>query len=223
MMGWKRAFWFVLWVCLLAGGCKKEPPQPPAAPEHAVWDEKLSWQAMVELWSDGDPIPNFKLTDQTNQSFRLVDFKDKYIFMTFVYARCPVETMCPLTMVKTQQLQEKWAAAKAAGKTGKKGLQIITVTLDPENDTPQVLRLYGDRFGADYQNWKLATGDPKLVKTGLPSLFNVVALPEGEGIINHSVKAILLSPGLMPKPADGWSWLDNSFDPEKVVQTLITD
>ena len=222
-MGWKTIRWSLALVCLVFGACTKETPKPPPAPEHTVWDEKLSWQAMVELWSEGDPIPNFELIDQNKKSFRLLEFKDRYVFMTFVYARCPVETMCPLTMVKTRRLQEKWAVAKAAGKTGNKALQIITITLDPENDTPQVLRIYGERFGANYQNWKLATGDPKLVKTGLPSLFNVAALPEGDGVINHSVKAILLSPGLMPKPADGWSWMDNGFDPEKVVQTLIAD
>jgi protein SCO1/2 len=157
--------------------------------------------------------------DQNEKSFRMLEFKDRYVFMTFVYARCPVETMCPLTMLKTRQLQEKWAAAT----TGNKELQIITVTLDPENDTPLVLRMYGERFGADHSNWKLATGDADLVKTALPSLFNVAALPQGDGTINHSVKAVLLKPGLMPKPADGWTWLDNHFDPDVVVKTILED
>ena len=212
---------FVLVLC----GCTREqsPPVPAVPAEPEVWNESLSWEEMIDRWNDGDPIPNVELIDQNGKPFRLREYKDRYVFITFVYARGPVETMCPLTMVKTRQVQKKWADAKEAGKAGKKELQFLTITLDPKNDTAPVLRMFAERFGVDYSNWTLAGGPEKLVRKGLPSLFNVLAIPGPEGTIDHGVKAILLQPGLMPKREDGWTWPDNQFDPSKIVETLLDD
>ena len=77
-------------------------------------------------------------------------------------------------------------------------LPVLAVTLDPAHDTPSVLRTWGDRLEVDWRRLTLATGEPTLVTEQLPSLFNIVALPRSSGTIDHTVRVVLLAPGLRP-------------------------
>jgi cytochrome oxidase Cu insertion factor (SCO1/SenC/PrrC family) len=94
-------------------------------------------------------------------------------------------------------------------------LHLLSVTLDPERDTPAALRRFALARGADLRSWTFATGEPALVTDALPSLFNVLSVPRG-GEISHSVKVALLAPGLVPVA----EWKDGAIVPEQIVQTL---
>ena len=196
-------------VVLLAAGCRDqgEPAAAPVGP----------WQAMVDEWTDGDPIPDFELIDQSGEAFRLSRYDDDHLLIGFVFSRCAVPAACPLTMKRMTEVSEQWAAIEARGDAGGHTLQLLNVTLDPEFDTPEVLARYGAAYRADFQRWPLATGPAELVAPGLPSLFHVLAVPDGQGAVSHTIKVALLGPGREPVE----EWRNNKFEASDVIDLVL--
>ncbi len=172
---------------------------------------------MADAWEYPAPIPDFELIDQNEESFRLGRYKDQHLLVGFVYTRCTLATACPLTMTKMHSVQLAWEEAKKAGKTEGKDLALLTLTLDASHDEPEQLRNYGIAHGVDTGNWTLATGPHDLMNTELPALFNVLAIPDGRGGLNHTVKVALLKPGLL----DGAEWTANEFVAAEVIDLVL--
>ncbi len=137
------------------------------------------------------PLKNFPLVNQLGRPFQLHDLKGNHVFVTFIYSRCPLPTMCPLSLKLTRQVLAAWK--KDPTLKGKK-ITALAVTLDPEHDTPAVLKAYGKLFGIVSPHGILATGDTKVLGE-LAGEFNVVGFPE-QGSIAHNSKHILLDPSL---------------------------
>jgi len=135
------------------------------------------------------PIKNFPLVNQEGKPFQLHDLKGHYVLVTFVYTRCPLPTMCPLSLKLSRQTMAAWKNDPALkGKT----LVSLAVTLDPDNDTPKALKAYGKRFSLTLPNGVMATGDAKVLAE-LAGEFNVIGFPN-QGTISHNSKHILLDP-----------------------------
>ncbi|MEP6995612.1 MAG: SCO family protein, partial [Acidobacteriota bacterium] len=124
-------------------------PSPPPGAGGSVRPEPNKGVAV------GDPVPDFALIDQTGKTVRLSQFRGEPVAVTFVYTRCPVATACPMTMTKFAKLN--------AALSGKKLGTLLSVTVDPENDTVLVLRDFASKIGADPARWKFLTGDPRAV------------------------------------------------------------
>jgi protein SCO1/2 len=181
--------------------------------------ELHDWREIYEAWEEPAPLPDFALVDQDGERFRLQRFRDDYLLVGFVFARCQLAEACPLTMAKMRAVQKAWSQASTAPQSEGKTLSLLTVTLDPEFDTPAVLKRFAEGHGADFANWTLATGPNELVSTALPSLFNVMALPNGKGSLNHSVKVALLRPGL----TQFREWRDNKFQSKEIIDLVQND
>lgn len=99
---------------------------------------------------DTPAAPAFELQDAEGNLVRLSDFGDKVVVLNFIYASCP--DVCPLHSAKI-------AAIQASINDGpmKDRVQFVSVTTDPVNDTPEVLRDYGELHGLDPVNWVLLT------------------------------------------------------------------
>lgn len=99
---------------------------------------------------DAAQAPGFELQDAQGNAVRLSDFDDKVVVLHFIYANCP--NVCPLHT-------EKIAAVQASINDGpmKDLVQFISITTDPLNDTPDVLRDYAQRHGLDPTNWVMLT------------------------------------------------------------------
>lgn len=103
------------------------------------------------------PAPDFTLGDADGKVYRLAEFRGKVVVLHFIYASCP--DVCPLhadriagiqTMVNQTPMKER--------------VQFISISTDPENDTPEILRGYGPVHGLDDVNWVFLTalpGQPK--------------------------------------------------------------
>jgi protein SCO1 len=83
----------------------------------------------------------FELMDHNGQVRHLQDFAGKVVVIFFGYTQCP--DVCPTSMVELAELK------KALGKDGER-LQGVFVTLDPERDTPQVLKAYMESFDPSF-------------------------------------------------------------------------
>ena len=88
-----------------------------------------------------DYAGNFHLTDFNGQARTLADFEGKVVVIFFGYTQCP--DVCPTTLMELAQVKQ------ALGADGEK-LQVLFVSLDPERDTPEVLKAYMAAFDPDF-------------------------------------------------------------------------
>ncbi len=122
-----------------------------------------------------DPPPaaaDFTLTNQNGQPVRLSDYRGKLVLLYFGYTHCPDE--CPTTLA---MLNRALGDMKDAGSS----MQVLFVSVDPEQDTPPVLKEYLARFNPTFVG---LTGQPAAVETVLKA-YGVVAEKEG-GTVAHS-------------------------------------
>lgn len=205
-----------LWGCRAQKKSGAKPSVSSLPSSERLLDGKAEWQRLVDNWKYPDPIPNFELVDQEGNTFRLHSVSDGYLLVGFFFTTCTVPDACPLTTKKMREVSLLWNNAPEAGKRAGCRLRLLSLTLDPENDTPAVLKNYARAYGVDLRNWTFATGPEKLLSDGLPSLFGVLALPRRGGSIGHTVKAALLTPGLVSLK----EWEDNRFEPSDVVNAV---
>jgi protein SCO1/2 len=97
----------------------------------------------------------FALTDQQGRAVTPDTMRGKVWAAAFMFTRCP--TVCPRITRRMRDLQQ--AAAKDDVK-----LELVSFSVDPEHDTPQVLRTYAEQNGADQKTWRFLTGDLEVVR-----------------------------------------------------------
>jgi len=122
-------------------------------------------------------IADFSLTDQLGRPLRFHALKGQVVLLTFVYTSCP--DVCPLITASALAVQ------KALLGPEKKSVSLLTVTTDPEVDTPEVLKAYAERFGADLSNWSFLTGDISALAPVWKS-FGVKVKRKGRGLVDHT-------------------------------------
>jgi protein SCO1/2 len=97
--------------------------------------------------------PAFTLTDQSGAPFDSSVLQGKVILLDFVYTRCT--DACPVLSATFAQAQRRLSDEKLIGSR----VMLVSLSVDPEHDTPPVLAEYGQRFKADTESWKFLTGD----------------------------------------------------------------
>ncbi|MBS0659059.1 MAG: SCO family protein [Verrucomicrobia bacterium] len=117
-------------------------PEPPAKPKPAI---------TVEL-------PEVRLQDQTGRAFTLSELRGKAVALTFIFTRCPLPDYCPLMNRNFLALQEALAKSPAGS------WRMLSVSMDPAHDTPEVLAAYARGYEADPQRWQFATGSLEEVR-----------------------------------------------------------
>lgn len=100
-----------------------------------------------------EPTPEFTLQDADGKVFRLADFRGKVVVLHFIYAACP--DVCPLHANRIAEIQ-----AMVNRTPMKSMVQFISISTDPEHDTPEILRGYGPAHGLDDANWVFLTTMP---------------------------------------------------------------
>ena len=145
----------------------------------------------------GDAVPDFALKDQTGSTVRLSDLRGEPVAVTFLYTRCPIATACPMTTAKFSKLDAMLAEAKLG--------HLLTVTVDPEHDTPEVLADYAKKAGADPKRWKFLTGSPEAVAR-VASSFGVMYYPEHGQTIHSQAVAVVDAKGRLATIYFGESW-----------------
>ncbi|MBN8247005.1 MAG: SCO family protein [Verrucomicrobia bacterium] len=151
----------------------------------------------------GDAVPNYNFTNQMGARFDLAAFRGQALAVTFVFTRCPYPLFCPRISDHFEQTQRRLLEAKS----GPTNWQLLTVTFDPEYDTPATMRAYGARWKADPAHWTLATGsmdqiEPFAVSSGLYFSRHV---PISE--VNHNLRTLIIGPdGRLVKVYPGNEW-----------------
>ncbi len=130
-----------------------------------------------------EQIKELQFTNQEGQPFTKNDLKGKVWVASFMFTRCP--STCPRMMRYMKKLQDQ---VKAEGVD----LHLVTFSVDPENDTPEVLKSFANKYDVDLRNWSFLTGDYESIKQtsirGFRMSLEGKANPEksGFGIIHGS-------------------------------------
>jgi cytochrome oxidase Cu insertion factor (SCO1/SenC/PrrC family) len=103
------------------------------------------------------PVPPFQLTDQQGRPFGSADVAGRAAVYSFIYTNCT--DTCPLLTATMAKAQDK---LRAKGLLGSK-VQMLSVTVDPDRDMPEVLAAYAARFHADPDAWHFLTGEREAV------------------------------------------------------------
>ena len=152
----------------------------------------------------GENLPDFALYDQDGAVVSAARWRGRQVVLNFIYTRCPIATMCPaatLNMMAVQRL------ARAAGVTN---LQLVSITLDPEYDTPAVLKAYAAERGIDTTNFALLTGPERAIRD-LFAQFGIAAEFK-EALLSHNLATLLINAdGKIIWRADGSQWSPEEF------------
>jgi protein SCO1/2 len=98
-------------------------------------------------------LPEAKLIDENGQPFDLNQTRGKVVVLSLIYTHCP--DICPLTTAKMKQIQE---SVQTAGLSNQ--VQLVTFTVDPQRDTPDVIKRFASAYDFDPGNWVFLTGTP---------------------------------------------------------------
>lgn len=135
------------------------------------------------------PVRDFSLTDQDGRPFQFRPLKGKVVLAAFGYTTCP--DICPLVTAAMRSAQNKLAAAE------KHSVYLLTITTDPEIDSPRVLSLYAQRYGVDHSNWAFLTGGSQALNAVWKN-FGVRVVRKARGLIDHTpLTAMIGSDGVM--------------------------
>jgi protein SCO1/2 len=136
-------------------------------------------------------VPDFALTDQAGTTYGSTDLRGKIWVSNFIFTRCT--TVCPIFSDKMATLQKR--TNKAAN-----GLQLVSFSVDPDFDTPEVLAEYSKRFSANPWFWHFLTGPTEQVRTvvidGLKTFMGDAAEVDAPDALMHGSHFVLIDPDL---------------------------
>jgi protein SCO1/2 len=135
------------------------------------------------LAASGDRAPGFALVDQDARPVSLDALRGKVVLLDFVYTSCPGP--CPIL---TGILRD---AREGLSPTDRTRVQLVSITLDPAHDTPEVLRAYASQRRVDPRGWTFATGSGADVDA-VARAYGVGSVRQPSGEIEHTVAVFLI-------------------------------
>lgn len=157
----------------------------------------------------GDPLPDCVLTNQLGRPIRLSEFRGRALAFTFIFTRCPLPTYCP-------RMNNNLAAAQKALATANAGTNwhLLSISFDPEFDTPAMLSAYASSYRYDPAHWSFATGATADIRK-LGNNFSLTFVREG-AVFNHNVRTVVVdTAGRVRKIFAG-----NEWQPAELVEAI---
>ena len=153
---------------------------------------------------EGDYIPNFAMIDQHGDFLQIRAMRGKAFVLNFIFTRCQAATMCPASTTRMSELQD------LAREDGLEDLHFVTITFDPEFDSPGILRQYADGYGLEHDNFHLLTATQEVVDD-LQRQFGILTMDE-DGTINHTMATLLVDAnGRVAFRKEGSKWTTKEF------------
>lgn len=159
---------------------------------------------LARVIEPGTEVPGAVFTDQDGRERRLSEWRGRTIAVTFVYTRCPLPDFCPLMdrhFAAVQKTLEKDPDLASR-------VHLLSVTFDPDYDTPAVLKPHSARAGADPEIWSYLTGAREGIDT-FAGAFGVTTIREGgtmEEIIHNLRTAVIDANGALVTILNGNDW-----------------
>ncbi len=148
---------------------------------------RLSEEQSIEGFGDFGNVPEFSLVERSGKTVTLSELRGKVWIADFIYTSCT--DTCPLQSAAMAKLQEHWS--------GQDGLRLVSFSVDPARDTPQVLSRYAEHFKADAHRWLFLTGHKAQISRLVEEGFRLSATPvlssgTEEDVVLHSPRFVLI-------------------------------
>lgn len=158
----------------------------------------------------GRMVGNYRLTDQDGRSLPFFSLRGKPVLLNFIYADCPDE--CPLITRSIESLLREMPAEMSAG------VAVLSVTLNPGEDTPEVLRRYAAGFRKNFPHWRFAVADEATLAMMVADLGFTYEKKEG-GIAHLNRLTLLDASGRVARHFYGTSFNRREVE-DALAQTL---
>ena len=170
------------------------PIANPAAARPAITD--------ADFLREGDAVPGDALIDQSGAPRPITSLHGHRVALTFIYTRCPLPDFCPLMTKQFAVLQGEIRKSAEL-----RDVRLVSVTLDPEFDTPAVLAAHAKTLGADPGVWYFVTGVRDDV-LGFAKRFGVLTEPgESAAVVVHNLRtAVIDAQGRLVSVHSGSMW-----------------
>ncbi|MBI4571708.1 MAG: SCO family protein [candidate division NC10 bacterium] len=145
----------------------------------AVWTWQGAWRGQGS--QDDRPleglrifgtVPDFSLIERSGRRITLAELRGRVWIANFIYTHCT--DTCPLQSARMARLQADFSPEL--------DVRLVSITVDPEQDTPAVLVEYANRFGADRDRWLFLTGEKKAIYTLALEGFRLSVADPGETV-----------------------------------------
>jgi len=169
--------------------------------------------APAEFLQVGDTVPDITFTDESGQPRPLSSYRGTYTLLTFIYTRCPLPDYCPRMNAHFAAVQRGLKAEPLLGRNAR----LLSVSFDPEFDTPARLTAKAREMGADPALWHFVTA-PRAQVDEFGGKLGLSVLREGAGGANitHNLRTALLDrDGKLARTYNGKEW-----SPEEVIRDL---
>jgi len=141
--------------------------------------------------------PGFAFTDQDGNRLTNEDLRGKFVFYNFTYTGCQ-EPSCPDSGPAMRAIQQKVADID----TGDIPVEFVTISFDPEHDTPERLKAYAEGLGADTSTWHFVTGDPTRLKNVIGGGFSTYYNQKDDGTFTFDPTFVIV---------DGWGIIRTKY------------
>ena len=155
------------------------------------------------------PAPEFTLTSQDGAQVSLADFRGKVVAVTFIYTFCT--DTCPVLTPMMSFVQDR------LGPDFGTKIAFVSITVDPERDTPEMLKEYAQAFGANLDGWAFLTGAPDTIRE-VTRRYGVFAATTADGDVDHSFLTSIVDPRGVLRV----QYLGARFDPEEFRRDLLS-
>jgi protein SCO1 len=154
------------------------------------------------------PAPPFALISQDGKPVSLAGLRGEVVAVSFFFAGC--SSICPLLTQKLVDVQN------ALGDDFGRKVRFVSITLDPENDTPDVLKNYAAGWNAKPSGWSFLTGPPAIVQQ-VVDCYGVFAARNADGLIDHTLLTSIVDPRGMLRV----QYIGMKFDADEFRRDLL--
>ena len=140
-----------------------------------------------ELIEEKPQFPNVTLEDSKEREYSFSEFSGKYVFITFIYTACT--DVCPELELNMAQVYERIPEHYIG-----EDIVFLSISFDPERDTPETLEKYRSYFNSDGETWRMARIPDESELKNLLDEFGVVVIPDDSGNFTHNSAFYLVDP-----------------------------
>jgi protein SCO1 len=170
-------------------------------------------KAVPQALQPGDAVPDFTMTDEDGKPLKLSDLRGKVVALTFIYTRCPLPDFCPRMDRKFAALAERVAAVPGRSER----IRLLSISFDPEHDTPEVLKKHARAQGAKPPLWTFAVAThDELFKVANP--LGLTYGPGRDEIIHNLTTAVIDADGRLVRLETGAA--ARSWDTADMLKTI---
>ncbi len=170
------------------------PPRPPGA-------DPIATPSPPPTLEPGEAVPDLVMTSQNGEVLRLSELQGHVVVLTFIFTRCPQPEYCPLMDRKFGELAKRIARSPDRADQ----VRLLSVSFDPEYDTPEVLAEHAQRVGAQPPLWTFAVADHEALREVAAPL-GLTYAPMTDQIV-HSLSTSVIAPdGTLARLELGNTW-----------------